>query len=99
MPAAPRTFRFGVTGRGETHAEWRDFARKAEALGYATLVLPDHFARQLAPLPALAAAAQATSTLRLGTLVLDNDFRHPASLAKEVATLDLLSSGRVELGI
>jgi probable F420-dependent oxidoreductase len=94
-----RTFRFGVTGRGATFAEWRDFARKAEALGYATLVLPDHFARQLAPIPGLIAAAQVTSTLRLGTLVLDNDFRHPASLAKELATLDLLSEGRLELGI
>src|SRR5919199_5922395 len=99
MPTAPRTFRFGVTGRGNTMAEWRDFARKAEALGYSALVLPDHFSRQLAPLPALAAAAQVTSTLRLGTLVLDNDFRHPAALAKEAATLDLLSDGRLELGI
>jgi probable F420-dependent oxidoreductase len=94
-----RPFRFGVSGRGATFAEWRDFARKAEALGYATLVLPDHFARQLAPIPALIAAAQVTTTLRLGTLVLDNDFRHPASLAKELATLDLLSQGRLELGI
>lgn len=94
-----RPFRFGVSGRGATFAEWRDFARKAEALGYSTLVLPDHFARQLAPIPGLIAAAQVTSTLRLGTLVLDNDFRHPASLAKELATLDLLSEGRLELGI
>ncbi|MBV9579478.1 MAG: TIGR03621 family F420-dependent LLM class oxidoreductase [Chloroflexi bacterium] len=94
-----RKFRFGVTGRGDTLAAWRDFARKAESLGYDTLVLPDHFARQLAPIPALIAAAQVTSTLRLGTLVLDNDFRHPASLAKELATLDLLSEGRLEVGI
>jgi probable F420-dependent oxidoreductase len=79
--------------------EWRDFAKKAEALGYSTLVLPDHFSRQLSPLPALAAAAQATSDLRLATLVLDNDFRHPAVLAKEAATVDLLSDGRFELGI
>ena len=99
MTAAHRPFRFGVTGRGNTLAEWRDFARRAEALGYSTLVLPDHFARQLAPLPALAVAAQATQALRLGTLVLDNDFRHPAALAKEAATLDLLSDGRLELGI
>ena len=96
---APRPFRFGVSGRGNTLAEWRDFARKAEDLGYASLVLPDHFSRQLAPLPALTAAAQATSRLRLGTLVLDNDFRHPAALAKEAATLDLLSEGRLELGV
>jgi probable F420-dependent oxidoreductase len=78
---------------------WRDFARKAEALGYATLVLPDHFSQQLAPLPALAAAAQVTSTLRFGTLVLDNDFRHPAAMAKEAATVDVLTDGRFELGI
>src|SRR5437868_2417171 len=97
VPATPRPFRFGVTGRGETLAQWRDFARKAEDLGYSCLVLPDHFSRQLAPLPALTAAAQATTTLRLGTLVLDNDFRHPAALAKEAATLDLLSDGRLEL--
>ena len=97
--SAPRPFRFGVTGRGATMAEWRDFARKAEALGYATLVLPDHFGRQLAPFTALAAAAQATSSLRLATLVIDNDFRHPALLAKEAATLDVLSDGRLELGI
>lgn len=99
MSASRRAFRFGVSGRGATLAEWSDFARKAEALGYATLVLPDHFAQQLSPLPALVAAAQATSRLRLGTLVLDNDFRHPATLAKEAATLDLLSEGRLELGI
>jgi probable F420-dependent oxidoreductase len=98
-PVSRRKFRFGVTGRGSTFAEWRDFAIRAEALGYATLVLPDHFARQLAPIPALCAAAQVTTTLRLGTLVLDNDFRHPASLAKELATLDVLSGGRLELGI
>jgi probable F420-dependent oxidoreductase len=94
-----KKFRFGVTGRGNTLAEWRDFARKAEALGYSTLVLPDHFSRQFAPLLALTAAAQVTSTLRLGTLVLDNDFRHPAVLAKEAATMDVLSDGRFELGV
>jgi probable F420-dependent oxidoreductase len=96
---AQRPFRFGVTGRGTSMSQWRDFARKAEALGYATLVLPDHFSQQLAPLPALAAAAQVTSTLRFGTLVLDNDFRHPAALAKEAATVDVLTDGRFELGI
>jgi probable F420-dependent oxidoreductase len=100
LEAVPhRPFRFGVTGRGDSLAQWRDFARKAEDLGYATLLLPDHFGPQLAPLIALSVAAQATRTLRLGTLVLDNDFRHPAVLAKEVATLDLLTDGRFELGI
>ena len=88
-----------MSGRGNTLAEWCDFARKAEDLGYSTLVLPDHFTRQLAPLPALAVAAQATSTLRFGTEVLANDFRHPVVLAKEAATVDLLTDGRFELGI
>jgi probable F420-dependent oxidoreductase len=94
-----RKFRFGVSGRGDTLAQWKDFARKAEDLGYASLDLPDHFARQLAPLPALVAAAQVTTTLRFATTMLDNDFRHPAMLAKEAATVDLLTDGRFELGI
>jgi probable F420-dependent oxidoreductase len=94
-----RPFRFGVSGRGDTIAQWREFARKAEDLGYAALVLPDHFTRQFAPLPALAAAAQVTTRLRFGTEVLDNDFRHPAVLAKEAATLDVMTDGRFELGI
>lgn len=61
--------------------------------------MADHFGPQLAPLPSLVAAAEATSRLRVGTFVLDNDFRHPAALAKEAATVDLLSAGRLELGI
>ena len=94
-----RKFRFGVSGRGDTLAQWKDFARKAADLGYASLDLPDHFARQLAPLPALVAAAQVTTTLRFATTMLDNDFRHPAMLAKEAATVDVLTDGRFELGI
>lgn len=74
-------------------------ARRAEDLGYSTLTLPDHFGDQLAPVPALALAASATETLRLGTLVFGNDYRHPLVLAKEAATLDLLSDGRLELGL
>jgi probable F420-dependent oxidoreductase len=94
-----RKFRFGVSGRGETLAQWKDFARKAEDLGYDSLDLPDHFARQLAPLPALVAAAQVTTHIRFATTMLDNDFRHPAMLAKEAATVDVLTDGRFELGI
>ncbi len=94
-----RKFRFGVSGRGETLAQWREFARKAEDLGYATLDLPDHFSHQFAPLLALAVAGQATTRLRFSTTMLDNDFRHPVVLAKEVATLDVLTEGRFELGI
>jgi probable F420-dependent oxidoreductase len=94
-----KPFRFGVSGGRATRAEWLDLARKAEALGYSTLLLPDHFGRQLAPLPALLAAAMVTHHLRVGTIVLDNDFRHPAVLAKEAATIDLMTDGRLELGI
>ncbi len=74
-------------------------ARQAESLGYSTFVMPDHFMMPFAPLVALQAVADATTTLRLGQLVLVQDFRHPAVLAKELATLDVLSEGRVEVGI
>jgi probable F420-dependent oxidoreductase len=95
-----RAFRFGIQTSNAASAEaWAAKARKIEDLGYASLFVPDHFGDQLAPLIALTAAASATKTLRLGTLVLDNDFRHPVVLAKELATLDLLSGGRVEAGI
>jgi probable F420-dependent oxidoreductase len=95
-----RPFRFGVvSGNAVSRAEWVAKARKAEDLGYATLLVPDHIVIGLAPLTALAVAAEATSTLRVGSLVLGNDFRHPAWLAKEAATLDLLSDGRFELGM
>lgn len=95
-----RRFRFGVQARGPMEAQqWREFARRAEGLGYDILSVPDHFDRGPAPMVALAFAAEATSSLRLGTMVLANDFRHPAALAKEAATLDVLSGGRFELGI
>jgi probable F420-dependent oxidoreductase len=77
----------------------REIARKVEELGYSTLLLPDHLGDQLSPVPALIAAAGATSTLRVGSLVFDNDFRHPVMLAKEAATLDVLCDGRLELGV
>ncbi len=95
-----RKFRFAVqTSRGRTREEWTEKARKIEDLGYSTLFIPDHFEDQLAPVPALTAAAMATSTLRVGGLVFDNDYRHPLVFAKEMATLDVLSNGRVEVGI
>jgi probable F420-dependent oxidoreductase len=94
-----RKFRFGIAGRAQTHTGWQDFARQAEDLGFSTLVVPDHFSAQMAPLPAVISAAAVTSRLRFGTNVLDNDFRHPALLAKEVATVDVLTDGRFELGI
>jgi probable F420-dependent oxidoreductase len=82
-----------------TARAWADQARKAEDLGYSALLMPDHFGDQLAPIPALVAAADATTTLRVGALVFDNDYRHPVVLAKELATLDVLSGGRLEMSL
>lgn len=98
--ANKRPFRFGVSpGYAESRADWVGKARKAEELGYSTFLVPDHFVNPLGTVPALAIAAEATRTLRVGSYVFDNDFRHPAMLAKEAATLDLLSDGRFELGL
>jgi probable F420-dependent oxidoreductase len=95
-----RPFRFGVQVSGANDAvEWRDLARRVEDLGYSTLFMPDHFGGQLAPLVALTAAADATTTLRVGSLVFDNDYRHPVVLAREVATLAVISEERVEFGL
>lgn len=93
-------FRFGVQCRGPADpAGWRDLARKVEDLGWSTLTIADHFDDALAPTPALMAAADATTTLRVGTMVYANDYRHPVVLAKEAATLDVLTGGRFDLGI
>ena len=93
-------FRFGVQASTTTDAaSWTALARQVEALGYSTLTMPDHFDDQLAPIPALMAAAAATETLRIGALVWDNDYKHPVVLAKELATIDVLSSGRLEIGL
>lgn len=97
--AHPRRFRFGVQIAGApSRKEWLEKLRKIEDLGYTSVFMPDHFGDQLGPVPALASAAE-NSNLRIGTLVLDNDYKHPVVLAKEAATLDLLSEGRLELGI
>ena len=95
-----KPFRFGVQCGGDRdRASLEQLARKIEALGYSTLYVPDHFIdTQMAPMVAMAVAAEATKTLRVGALVFDNDYKHPAILAKEIATLDRLSDGRVELG-
>jgi probable F420-dependent oxidoreductase len=100
-----RPFRFGVMLESVRDAATL-FATldRAESDGYSTVLIRDHlvaepFGAQLAPISTLAMAAAHSPTLRLGTMVIDNDFRHPAVLAKEIATLDLLSGGRVELGI
>jgi probable F420-dependent oxidoreductase len=83
-------------------ATWTDKVRRAEDNGFYSVSIPDHLGPslpQLAPLVALAAAAALTSRVRLAVTVLDNDFRHPVMLAKEIATLDLLSEGRVDMGL
>jgi len=100
--AHSRRFRFAAqlsTGPDGSGRSWADQARKVEDLGFSTLLMPDHFGDQLAPVPALMAAADATTTLKVGALVFDNDYRHPLILAKEAATLDRLSDGRLELGL
>ncbi|HEX6556073.1 MAG TPA: LLM class F420-dependent oxidoreductase [Ktedonobacteraceae bacterium] len=95
-----RPFRFGVIAYHATSKEeWVARARRIEQSGYSTLLVPDHPVEQLAPVPAILAAAEATSSLRVGSYVFNNDFRHPVMLAKEAATLDVLTGGRFELGI
>ena len=93
-------FRFGVQlSKADSGASWRATATKIEDLGYSTLFIPDHFNDQFGPLVALTVAAEVTTTLRVGSLVFGNDYRHPVVLAKEIATLDLFSAGRVEFGL
>jgi probable F420-dependent oxidoreductase len=95
-----KPFRFGVNvGRARSRAEWAEKARKVENLGYSTLTVPDHLADLLAPIPAVLSAAEATTRLRVGTNVLNNDFRHPVLVAREAATVDLLTDGRLQLGL
>jgi len=97
---ASRPIRFGTTaGRTDDPETLRRLARRAENLGYSTFGLADHFMIPFAPLVAGQAVADATTTVRVGQVVMASDFRHPAVLAKELATLDVLSGGRVEIGI
>ncbi len=97
---APRPFRFGVqASTAADAASWAQLARKVESLGYSTLTMPDHFNDQFSPVPALMAAADTTETLRVGALVWDNDYKHPVVFAKEMATIDVLSGGRLEIGL
>lgn len=99
-PSGQRPFRFGIqASKANTRDLWVDLARRSEGHGYSCLTMPDHFDDQLAPVPALMTAANVTTNLRVGALVWDNDYKHPAVLAKELATMDVLSDGRLELGI
>jgi probable F420-dependent oxidoreductase len=98
--AHARRLRFGVELKGPLPGmSWADSARHVEALGFSTLVVPDHLDGGLGPFTAMAAAAAATTTLRVGAMVLACDFRHPVVLARELASLDVLSGGRLEVGL
>ncbi len=99
MPHRP--FRFGVqAGSAHGASDWRNLAREVEDLGYSTLFVPDHFIdTEMAPMVAISFAAAVTDQLRVGMLVLGNDYKHPAVTAKEAATVDLLSEGRLEFGL
>ena len=110
---APRPFRFGMQAfAADSAAEWAGIARRAESLGYSTLFTCDHYFGpgrvsdemahrpvDLGPMVAIAMAAAVTTTLRVGCRVFSVDFHHPVVLAKECATLDLLSEGRLEIGL
>jgi probable F420-dependent oxidoreductase len=102
-PTSPfpiKPFRFGVQlQKSDSGADWVEQARRIEAHGYAVATMPDHFDAQFAPVPALQAVLSATTTLRASALVFDNDYKHPLVLAKELATMDVLSDGRVEIGL
>jgi probable F420-dependent oxidoreductase len=93
-------FRFALqTSVAPTMSAWRDRARMAEGLGYSSLYITDHLDAQFGPLVAATVAAEATRTLRVGTLVLNNDLRNPVLLAKEIASLGLAAEGRIEVGL
>ncbi|MCI0582856.1 MAG: TIGR03621 family F420-dependent LLM class oxidoreductase [Chloroflexi bacterium] len=95
-----RPFRFSIMASSAADgAAWSALARRAEELGYDAFMVPDHLGRQLAPIAALATVAAATSRLRIAPFVFANDFRHPLILAGEAATLDVLSGGRLLLGL
>lgn len=95
-----KPFRFAVQAKNaQTRSDWVEQAKMVEDLGYSTLTLPDHFDGQLSPTVALMCAADATTTLKVGALVWCNDYRHPVVFASEMASLDILSEGRLELGI
>ncbi len=100
MTIVERPFRFGLELRGAfEHLNWFDSVRHVEALGYCTMFVPDHFDEGLGPIAAMASAVAVTTELNVGPLVLDCDFRHPAILARELASIDQMSGGRLEVGL
>ena len=108
-----KPFRFGVQSYSATSgADWREQARTAESLGYSALHLADHVlgpgpaltatnhpVQNISPVPAMAVAAEVTSTLKVGCRVFCTDYRNPVMLAKDLATLDMFSEGRLEVGL
>ncbi len=94
-----RRYRFGVIANEVDATNWADVVRRIEAEGFSTLLVADHLFNPMACAPLMLGAALSSTTLRVGSYVFDNDFRHPAVLAKEAATIDLLAKGRVELGL
>ena len=101
MPdAVPRPFQFLADARAPMDArELGERARRAEEAGFHALVIPDHLMDQMSPAPAMAVIAAATERLRVGAFVFNNDLRHPAVLAQDLATLDVLSGGRLDVAI
>lgn len=98
--AHARRFRFAADLQAPLDgSDWLDSARELEALGYSTIFVPDHFDEGPGPIAAMAAFAAVTDTINVGVLVLDCDFRHPAVLARELATIDVISGGRLEVGL
>src|SRR5919201_6472071 len=96
----PRPFRFLADARAVARGlELAEKARRAEAMGFSALVIPDHLIDQLSPVAAMATVAAATTTLRIGSFVFNNDLRHPAVLAQDLASLDVLSDGRLDIAI
>ncbi|MEO6124859.1 MAG: TIGR03621 family F420-dependent LLM class oxidoreductase [Ilumatobacteraceae bacterium] len=96
----PRRFRFGVEMMHPFEGmSWVDTAREVESLGYSTLFVPDHFHEGFGPISAMTAAAVATTTLHVAPMVFACDFRHPAVVARELASIDIMSAGRLEVGL
>jgi probable F420-dependent oxidoreductase len=95
-----RRFRFGAEMMGPfERMSWAQSAQRLESLGYSTLFVPDHFHEGLGPIAAMATAAMATTSLKVAPMVLNTDLRHPAVLARELASIDVLSEGRLEVGL
>ncbi|GIF71265.1 TIGR03621 family F420-dependent LLM class oxidoreductase [Asanoa siamensis] len=101
MPSKPFRFTASMPGLDRTPARWRDQIRRIEELGFSSVAVSDHFTDGWAmdPIVAMTVAAEATSTLKVLSLVLCNDFRHPVLLHKSMANLDAFSGGRVEVGL